>query len=534
MSSTGLDTSGGASQDLSEPNPAYTAELHAACQNLPAQKSDLERLLVPMHEMQVSQQQVSGLLKQTWLRLEALRECQADVFGLAGQHPEIARLLEQAFRCLQSGETFSLDDANAAFEQAYRRCLERGCAAELAARLRAAQAQIAAAQLDYRRAGDLYAEAATTPELSVPLQWQFQSQHALVLEDLGREFMDNAALEEAIERYETEVLALAPRAGRPGDWAATQHHLGNALGILGQRRRGTRMLEKAIKAFECALSERCRERAPLEWAATQNSLGNTLGILAQRHADTEMLEKSVEAFQSALEERTREQSPHDWAMTQNNLGTALLALGQRKKDKTILRQASDAYKNVLPVWTRERVPLEWATTMNNLGTALRMLGEYRKGPRTLEQAVAACRSALAERTRARVPEAWAMTQNNLGAALHKLGERQQDAQALQAAVEAYANALEEWTRERVPMTWAMTMANLCAARKALAEQLEDVELARKVLADFRVVGEVFRDASHAQYYELVTEQVALTRKLEQKLILAREAASANDNTPLSG
>jgi len=68
------------------------------------------------------------------------------------------------------------------------------------------------------------------------------------------------------------------------------------------------------------------------------------------------------------------------------------------------------------------------------------------------------------------------------------------------------------------MTWAMTMANLCAARKILAEQLGDVDLDRRVLSDFRGVAHVFRDASHARYYELITEQVAVTRKLEQKLL----------------
>jgi tetratricopeptide (TPR) repeat protein len=518
MSSTGLNTSGGVSKDLLEPNSAYTVALNAACQNLPAEKSDLERLLVQIQAMQVAQQQVSGLLKQTWLRLETLRASQADVSGLADQYPDIACLLEQSFACLQAGETFSLDNANAAFEHAFRRCLEIDSATDLVASIHAAQAQIAAIRLDYRRAGSLYAEAATIPGLSVLLQWRYQAQHALVLADLGRDFMDNAALEEAIDLYETQVLALAPRAERPDDWAATQLNLGNALGALGQRQRGTWMLEKAIKAFDCALSECSREKSPLEWAAAQNSLGNTLGNLAQRQADTEMLEHSVAAFQTALEERTRERAPQDWAVTQNNLGAALLALGQCKKDKTLLKEASEAYKNVLLVWTRERVPLEWATTMNNLGTALRLLGEHRKGPRTLEQSVAAYRSALAESTRARVPQAWAMMQNNLGASLHKLGERQQDAQALETAVESYENALEEWTRERAPMTWAMTMANLCAARKVLAEQLGDVKLVRRVLSDFGAVAEVFREASHAQYYELVTEQVALTRKLEHELL----------------
>jgi tetratricopeptide (TPR) repeat protein len=511
------DTSSRETDGVSDPSAVYASELKAACRNLQADPSDIEHLLVPIQGMQVPPQQLSGLLKQTWLRLKALREERAGFAGLADHDPETVCLIERALGCLQTGETFSLDGADTALEQAYRRCAEFNGAHEFTARLRAAQATVAAIGLDYRGAAGLYAEAATTPGLTEPLQWRYQMQRGQVLEDLGREFMDNAALEEAIVIYESRALALAARSERPGDWAATQHHLGNALGALGLRQRGTWMLDKAIEAFERALSERSRTRVPLEWAATQNGLGNTLGILAHRHADTDMLEKSVAAFQAALEERTRESSPQDWAITQNNLAAALLALGQRKKDKTILKQASDAYKSVLQVWTRERAPLDWASTMNNLGTALRMLGEHRKGPRTLEQSVAAYRSALSERTRERVPHEWAMTQNNLGAALHRLGERQEDPRPLEAAIQAHENALEEWTREGAPMTWAMTMANLCSARKILAEQLGDVDLVRRVLSDFTAVADVFRDASHAQYYELVTEQVALTRKLEQKL-----------------
>jgi tetratricopeptide (TPR) repeat protein len=161
--------------------------------------------------------------------------------------------------------------------------------------------------------------------------------------------------------------------------------------------------------------------------------------------------------------------------------------------------------------------------MDNLGTALRALGEHRKGPRTLEQSVAAYRSALSRRTREQVPRDWAMTQNNLGAALHRLGERQGDARHLEAAIEAYENALKEWTVDRDPVTWAMTLANQAAACKALAQLSGDVDLVRRALADFAAVGQVFRNASHAQYYELVVEQVALLRKLEQQLLQAGEA-----------
>ncbi len=517
MSSTGLDTSDPVPEDMSEPDSAYAAALNAACQILPAPKSDLERLLVPMHAMQLAHQQVSVFLRQTWLRLETLRASQNYVSGLADQYPEIAGLIEQAFGCLRSGERLSIEDANAAFEQAYQCCLGIGNAAELPARLKAVQAQLATIRLDYRRAGDLYAAAATTPQLSVPLQWWFQSQHALVLENLGREFMDNAALEQAIDRYENQVLGLAPRHQRPQDWAATQHHLGNALAVYGQRQRGTRMLEKAIDAFECALSERIRERVPQDWAATQNNLGNSLGVLALRHNDTEMLEASVKAFRFALEERTHERVPHDWATTQNNLAAMLQALGQRKNDTRLLKQSVEAYKNVLQEWTRDRTPMGWATTLNNLGTSLRMLGERRKGSRTLEQSVAAYRSALAERTRERVPTDWAITQNNLGAALQKLAERLDDPQILQQSITAYESALEETDRERIPVGWAMTAANLAAARKKLAELTRDTETARRAVSEFAAVSGVFRNASHARYYELAEEQRASTLKLLSEL-----------------
>lgn len=533
MRSTSRNSVEGMSKDVPTLNPVYTATLQAASLNLSAQTSDLLQLLDPIQAMEISPQQVSGVLKQLWLRLVALRASQTEIVSSAALHPELARMLEQAYNCLHASDTFSLADAYAEFEKAYHAGLEVGSSAEHLASIRAAQAQIAAVQLDYRRAGSLYEEASATLGLNEPLQWRYQLQHALALEDLGREFMDNAAFEAAIGLHETQGLALAPKAKRPDDWATTHHHLGNALGALGQRQRGTLSLEKSIMAFESALTVRNRERSALDWAATQNSLGVTLGILAHRRADTAMLGESVKAFQLALEERSRDRAPHDWAVTQNNLGAALRALGQRNQDRTLLKQASEAYKNVLEVWTRARVPLEWAATMDNLGTALRLLGEHRNGPRTLEQAVAAFRSALAERTRASVPQAWAMTQNNLGAALHKLGERQHDAQPLEAAIHAYENALEEWTRDRAPMTWAMTLANLCATRKALAQLVGDAEIARRALTDFRAVAEVFREASHAHYYELVTEQVALTRKLEQAL-LNRETESERSDVPISG
>jgi hypothetical protein len=65
----------------------------------------------------------------------------------------------------------------------------------------------------------------------------------------------------------------------------------------------------------------------------------------------------------------------------------------------------------------------------------------------------------------------------------------------------------------MPMGWAMTTANLGVARKTLAEQTKDADIARQAVTDFETVSEVFRNASHAQYYELCEEQRAKTLKV---------------------
>jgi tetratricopeptide (TPR) repeat protein len=485
----------------------YQAELDALQRMLGAPRSDLEALLQPALAKQVSVNQVSDLLGQSWARLKELRQLGKDDWGVAWKDPKIAAALAKANHFLQPGDTFSLDKASNALAKAYARAVESGEASLNLAHIRAGEALLGALLQEYPRAAKFYAQAAVLPGLDLSLQWRYQSRRALILADLGREFMDNAALEECIHIYQDTVLTLVPKIQKPLDWATTQNDIGNALGVLGQRRRGTRMLEESIIAFENALSERSR----------QNNLGNTLGILGQRQNNTEMLEKSLQAFECALEVRTQENSPREWATTQNNLGSVLQALGQRKNDAQLLKRSVEAYKQVLLQWTRDQVPLHWAATLNNLGTALRMLGEHRKSPRTLEKSVAAYRNALAERTRERVPQDWAMTQNNLGAALQKLGEREENTQILEHAIAAYENALKEWTHEQMPMAWAMTMANLAVAQKTLAQRLNDVGLARVALSGFEAVAQVFRSASHAQYYEFATEQVAKTQKILKEL-----------------
>jgi tetratricopeptide (TPR) repeat protein len=93
-----------------------------------------------------------------------------------------------------------------------------------------------------------------------------------------------------------------------------------------------------------------RERVPLGWAATQHNLGNALLVLGERNSDAGQLEQAVDAYRKALKERTREHVPREWAMTQNTLGRALWRLGQREGGTGRLEQAVEAFRNAISVY----------------------------------------------------------------------------------------------------------------------------------------------------------------------------------------
>jgi tetratricopeptide (TPR) repeat protein len=495
----------------------YKLEFDAVCECLNADPKDLAHLLDYIHANQVPRRRISGMLKNAFSNLVQLRESQSDLFDLKGMKPEYYELLEQLKHALKAGENFSLDGVRKVLAAICTDCIEHSCKAEAIAQILGAQALAFMISQKFEQAAELYEKAASAPGLDLSSRWEYQNKRALALVDLGRDYADNAALELAVELFETTILPLSPQGEQQGQWAQTQSNLGDALGILGHRHRGSHILEQSIATYEQALSQIDRMTMPQEWATAQNNLGNALGALGQRKGEKELLEKSVAAFGLALEERTQKNTPDEWATSQNNLGAALHSLGQHGEGTRLLSKSVAAYTKVLKVWTRQRMPLEWSAALNNLGTVLRVLGERQSGQRSLEKSVAAYKNALAVRSRELFPQDWAMTQNNLGASLQKLAERVDGTQELEDSVAAYGNALKEWTREKMPMGWTMTMANLGVARRTLAERTRDITIARMAVDDIVTVTEIFRDASHAQYRELSEEQLTIARELVEEL-----------------
>ena len=329
----------------------------------------------------------------------------------------------------------------------------------------------------------------------------------LALAILGQRESGTDRLEQAVTAYESALREFT-RDRAPLEWARTQMNLGAALQILGQRESGTDRLELAVTAYENALQEFTRDRVPLDWALTQMNLGLALRILGEHESGSDRLEQAVAACQDALEERTRDRAPLGWAMTQMNLGNALLALGQRESSTDRLEQAVTAYENALREFTRDRVPLDWAGTQMNLGNALQSIGQLESGTDRLERAVTAYEKALQEWTRDRVPLDWAMMQMNLGNALKTLGERESGTDWLEQAVTAYENALEEYTLDRVPLGWARTQGNLAILEGTFFDKTGDAAHLDRAMIHASDAREVFEEAGASQYLTMIDNIIA--------------------------
>ena len=281
----------------------------------------------------------------------------------------------------------------------------------------------------------------------------------------------------------------------------TQIDLGNAYLY---RIRGDRAdnLEKAIAAYEAALTVRTREALPREWAATQNNLGNAYADRI-RGDRADNLEKAIAAYEAALTVRTREALPREWAATQNNLGNAYWsasaatgpttwrrpspptrrrsrsgrarparASGRRRRTTSAspiwsrirgdradnLEKAIAAYEAALTVRTREALPREWAALAEQPRSSPMRRASAATGPTTWRRRLPP--------TRRRSRSGRARPAARLGANAEQSRQRLSDrirgdrADNLEKAIAAYEAALTVRTREALPRDWALTQNNL--------------------------------------------------------------------------
>jgi tetratricopeptide (TPR) repeat protein len=170
-----------------------------------------------------------------------------------GDSPTIVALKLDVQKAIDAGELAKADALleDIALEQ--RHSTERS-ASNLAGTL-ARRAEIALTRLRYGEAAGHFASAAAVLPSGIDHDDKrigYLTGEATALYQQGDEDGDNAALLSAIERY-GRLVALAPRARVPLQWARTQNNLGNALATLGAHESGTSRLEEAVAAYRAAL-----------------------------------------------------------------------------------------------------------------------------------------------------------------------------------------------------------------------------------------------------------------------------------------
>jgi tetratricopeptide (TPR) repeat protein len=316
----------------------------------------------------------------------------------------------------------------------------------------------------------------TWPE-TLPISGSRSQVRGTLLNGLGDSYLQfrggNRAdnLEKAIAAYEV-ALTVRTHETFPRDWAGTRRNLAAAY---RERVRGDHAdnLEKAIAHFEAALTVFTYEAFPRDWADTQHDLGiaHSQRIRGDR---AENVERAIASYQAALTVRTREVSPIAWAATQHNLA---IAYWQRIRGDhpDNLEKAIAAYEAALTVRTREAFPRDWAATEYDLAIAYsdRVRGDHADN---LEKSIAASEAALTVFNRETSLEDWGHAQEML-ANVYRERLRGDPADNLENAIAHYEVALTGFTRESSPRDWSRIHSVLADAyqRRIRGERADNFE-----------------------------------------------------------
>jgi tetratricopeptide (TPR) repeat protein len=301
---------------------------------------------------------------------------------------------------------------------------------------------------------------------------------AVLLANLGWIFIYKGDYEGAQEILEESLTINREIGNRPAE-ASLLANLGAVYTNL-QTGSHAENLERAIQAYQAALSVYTREAFPEQWASVQNDLGSVYSKRIQGDR-AENLERAIQAYQAALSVYTHEAFPEQWASVQNNLGSVYRNRIQGDRVEN-LERAIQAYQAALSVYTREAFPFEWAASQSNLGNAyLNRLGDSSKN---LEQAIAYYQNVLTVYTREAFPLEWAGTLSNLGVAYSQQvrGDRMEN---LRQAISSYELALEVYTKECFPRDWLRVTTHLSTAYAEMGNWSKAKEMATNVLQAFR-------------------------------------------------
>jgi len=182
----------------------------------------------------------------------------------------------------------------------------------------------------------------------------------------------------------------------PLDWAATKHHLGGALVLLGERDKDSGPLREAVEAYLGAIEEWTRDRAPLDWAKAQHNLGNALQLLGEQECDPERLRQAAEAYRARSRNAPAKPRHLNGAGRTTVLATHLLFWGLREARANAFWRPSMPIERLSTALTGSTRRSIGRSPKTILARRLRLSARVRPAPGLLHQAVAAYRAALEE------------------------------------------------------------------------------------------------------------------------------------------
>ncbi|MDJ1183670.1 tetratricopeptide repeat protein [Roseofilum casamattae] len=260
-----------------------------------------------------------------------------------------------------------------------------------------------------------------------------------------------ADIQAAITHHNLELDRLEPDAIARLD---LYNDLGNLYWILarklGRSPETFITVQQAITTYELALSHPAIGSTPQGFSRLQNNLGIAYGELACYGDPITALEKAIAAYQEALSYRQSQETNLEdlqhYASTQNNLGTAYWNLAQHQNPVACLKQAIAAYQEALKYYHPDRDVLSYGMIQNNLGTAYWNLSQHERPQDYLKLAIWSYQLVLQYRTLENNPTGYAATQNNLGMTYWHMANREnvskeQKQDMLQNSIRAWEQAI---------------------------------------------------------------------------------------------
>ncbi|HZV20649.1 MAG TPA: aspartyl protease family protein, partial [Hyphomicrobiales bacterium] len=185
---------------------------------------------------------------------------------------------------------------------------------------------------------------------------------------------------------EEAIAEIFPREKFPVEWAVARANFGRYVSLSSKRDADT--IEKAIEAYEAALSVlelRSRERI---WSGVQERLGNA--YFQRKAGDAAAnIERAIKAYEAVLSGPAGKTFDEPWAELQCRLGAAYQKRIQGESRDNLIRAAA-AYGAAALIWTKEAFPEKYSLMECLRGQVVAALSSTGAVPAIMPEACGSC------------------------------------------------------------------------------------------------------------------------------------------------